>query len=211
MFKKFESRFQELTQKVALENPDPSHDYAHVLRVVKLAKALAESEGANLDVVVPAAYLHDIVFVSKTDSRRKMASQLSAQKALSILCDLGYPNELQNKIAHAIAAHSFSAGIVAETLEAKIVQDSDRLDGLGAIGIARCFGLSGLIKRPFYNLHDPFCTTRTPDDQTNSLDHFFVKLFKTAENLNTASARLEGQRRLKFMKEFVRQLENEIA
>lgn len=68
-------------------------------------------------------------------------------------------------VVHAIEAHSFSAGIKPETIEAKIVQDADRLDALGAIGIARCFTVGGQLERPVYNSDDPFCETRKPDDQ----------------------------------------------
>jgi uncharacterized protein len=211
IYSDFEAHFINLCAEVGEENPDPSHDIFHVLRVVESARVIATAENADLNIVIPAAYLHDIVFVGKKDPRRSIASQLSAKKAISILEELGYPSSCLNEISHAIEAHSFSSGIAARTLEAKVVQDADRLDGLGAIGVARCFGLSGLIRRPFYNFEDPFCDSRSPNDQTNSLDHFFIKLLKTAGALHTPTARAEGLKRLQFMKVFLAQLKKEIC
>lgn len=191
-------------------NPDPSHDILHVKRVVGLAKKLGIDEGAKLDVIVPAAYLHDCVYISKTDERRSKASQLSADKAVSLLESWGYPNSYHSEIHHAICAHSFSADISVKTLEAQIVQDADRLDAMGAIGIIRCFAFSGLVKRPFYSFDDPFCDQRVPDDQTNTLDHFFVKLLQLHAKLNTSSAKVEGFKRLATMKVFLNTLRSEL-
>ena len=115
---------------------DPAHDLAHFRRVVKTAKMLTAEEGATLEVVVPAAWLHDLVNVPKNDPKRSLASRLSATAATEFLRSSGYPPEHLERIHHAIEAHSFSAKIEAKTLEARIVQDADRLDGLGAVGIA---------------------------------------------------------------------------
>ena len=189
---------------------DPAHDYLHFSRVVSMAKRLCEAEEAVAEVVVPAAWLHDVVIVPKSDPRRSIASQLSADKAIEILTEIGYPEQYYEGIAHAIAAHSFSAGIKAETLEAKIVQDADRLDGLGAIGIARCFATAGIMKSVFYSEVDPFCESREPVDKVYTLDHFYKKLFKTAETLQTDAGKVEGQKRLHIMKEYLSNFSNEI-
>jgi uncharacterized protein len=193
------------------ENPDPSHDILHVRRVVKNAKLLAIKENADLQVVIPAAYLHDCVYISKSDHRRSQASQLSATKAYELLSTWNYPTKLIPAVQHAISSHSFSAGIMAETLEAKIVQDADRLDAMGAIGTFRCFAFSGLAKRPLYNEQDPFCLDgRAPDDTTNTLDHFFVKLLRLQDKLNTNTAKLEGHKRLQTMRVFLDNLQQEV-
>ena len=189
---------------------DPAHDLLHFKRVVKTAKDLCRIEGAKAEVVIPAAWLHDFVIVPKNDPRRKQASRLSAEAALQFLAEINYPEIYFEEIAHAIAAHSFSANIETKTLEAQIVQDADRLDGLGAIGLARCFITAGLLKRPLYSETDPFCAERKPDDQLFTIDHFYTKLFKTAESLKTRSGRAEGVKRATIMKKYLTDLKTEI-
>lgn len=182
---------------------DPSHDILHIRRVVRMASTLAAAEGAEMRVVLPAAWFHDCVNVAKDDPRRKEASRLSADQAVAWLRGQKYPEEYLDAIHHAIAAHSFSANIPAETVEAKVVQDADRLDGLGAIGIARCFTVGTLLQRPYYFDGDILARHRDPDDAAQTIDHFFVKLFKTAETLQTRTGRAEGARRVAFMKEYL--------
>jgi uncharacterized protein len=190
---------------------DPAHDILHIKRVVKKAKEFCIKEKACIEVVVPAAWLHDLVLVKKNDTRRKQASVLSAEAAIDFLKELGYPEKFFDHIYHAIVAHSFSGGIEPKTLEACIVQDADRIDALGAVGIARCFATAGLLKRSFYSEEDPFCKNRFSNDQLYTLDHFFIKLFKIVESLKTQSAHEEGQKRLKIMKQYLEDLSSEIS
>ncbi len=202
----------ELEKKVVTvaSSEHPAHDLLHFRRVVKMAKFIAQAENARMDVVVPAAWLHDLVIVPKNDPRRAQASRLSSAAARGFLNSIpGLSLDLE-AISHAIEAHSFSAKIEARTLEAKIVQDADRLDGLGAIGVARCFATAGLLRRPFYAAEDPFCESRMADDGEYTIDHFYVKLFKTAETLQTAAGRAEGLRRVESMKSFLGHLRLEI-
>ena len=201
-----------LADKIATiaSSEDPAHDFSHFKRVVATAKSLCTEENARMEVVMPAAWLHDFVIVPKNDPRRSQASRLSAEAAVKFLAQVGYPSEFFADIAHAIAAHSFSANIEAQTVEARIVQDADRLDGLGAIGIARCFATAGLLRRALYRDDDPFCEKRPPDDRVYTIDHFYAKLFKTAETLRTASGRAEGQRRVRVMKVYLEDLAKEI-
>lgn len=189
---------------------DPAHDFLHFKRVVSTAKYLCHLENGKIEVVLPATWLHDFVIVPKNDPRRSQASQISAEAAIDFLRQIQYPEKYYDEIAHAIAAHSFSANLETKTLEAKIVQDADRLDGLGAIGIARCFATAGLLKRAFYSERDPFCEKRSADDKTFTVDHFFVKLFKTAESLKTQKGREEGMRRVQVMKKFLADMKIEI-
>lgn len=190
---------------------DPAHDLLHFKRVVNSAKHICQLEKGCFEIVVPSAWLHDFVIIPKNSPLRSQASRLSAQKAIEYLQSIQYPSKYYEDIFHAIEAHSFSAGIKAKTLEAKIVQDADRLDGLGAIGIARCFATAGLLKRPFYSLNDPFCVAREPQDLYFTVDHFYQKLFKTAESLQTQAGREEGKRRAKRMKDFLESLKAEIS
>ncbi len=169
---------------------DPAHDLAHVERVVRMAKNLATIEDADLRVVVPAAWLHDLVMTSKTSRQRALASKRAATAARKFLLCEGYPASLIASIEHAITAHSFSARVDPKTLEAEVVQDADRLDALGAIGIARCFATGAGLRQSFYNVEDPFGKGRRLDDHKYSLDHFEVKLFRIAKTLRTPAHRL---------------------
>ncbi|AGH94495.1 HD domain-containing protein [Pseudobdellovibrio exovorus] len=201
-----------LEKKIAqvASSEDPAHDLLHFKRVVQTAKKLCALENAKPEVVIPAAWLHDLVIIPKNDPRRAQASRLSAEAAIKFLQELHYPTEYLGDIAHAIEAHSFSANIPTRTLEAQIVQDADRLDGLGAIGLARCFATAGLLKRPFYSEEDPFCVERPVDDRQFTVDHFYAKLFKTVETLKTAAGRSEGQRRAEIMRQYLDDLKSEI-
>ncbi len=111
---------------------------------------------------------------------------------------------------HAISAHSFSAKIQAQTLEAKVVQDADRLDAMGAVGIFRCFAYSGISKRPLYAERDPFCESRNPNDSENTLDHFFTKLLHLQAKLKTQSAIEFGKVKTLAMEQFLVSLSKEL-
>jgi uncharacterized protein len=190
---------------------DPAHDITHVERVVANARLIAETEGADLAVVIPAAWLHDCVSYPKNHPDRALSSRHAAALAIDWLRDEGTPAALLPAIGHAIEAHSFSAGIAADTLEARVVQDADRLEALGAIGIARCLMVGGALGRPLYSSDDPFCDTREPDDQRFTIDHFYRKLFHVGETLHTAAARREATARIEFMRAFLAQLDTETA
>ncbi len=190
---------------------DPSHDVLHIRRVVAAALKLAVEEKADLNIVLPAAYFHDFVNVPKNDPRRSQASRLSGDAAVEYLQDIGYPAQYLEAIRHAIAAHSFSAGITPETIEAKVVQDADRLDSLGAIGIARCFSTNAIMGKPYYKEGDILAEARDADDRHYAVDHFFVKLFKVADMLQTKSARIEGAKRAGVMRDYLQQLKAEAA
>jgi uncharacterized protein len=204
----WQQRFEHKAQELYPAS-DPSHDILHIRRVVRMALELGAAEKADPWVVMPAAYFHDFVNLAKDDPRRAQASRLSALAAVGYLNEQGYPAGLFNGIAHAIEAHSFSAGIVPTSIEAKVVQDADRLDALGAIGIARCFTVGAKLARPLYAAHDVLAEQRVPDDTANSVDHFFIKLFKLPAQLQTAAARAEGERRVQFMQSYLKQLKAE--
>lgn len=189
---------------------DASHGLDHVQRVVAVAKRIGRSENARPEVVVPAAWLHDCVAVEKNSPDRSRASRLAADMARGYLDEVGYPAEFVDDICHAIEAHSFSAAITPETLEAKVVQDADRLDALGAVGLARCFMVGERMGLPLYHESDPFCRDRLPDDRRYILDHFFVKLFTLPGTMQTAAGRKEGERRAEFLRGYLKQLEREL-
>ncbi|MBQ4814570.1 phosphohydrolase [Pseudoalteromonas luteoviolacea] len=204
--------FEQVFKEFMLGTPfaDTAHDLSHVQRVVKTAKQLAVEEGADLDIVVPAAWLHDCVAVAKNHPDRAKASKLAADKAERFLIEIGYPQEKLEGIHHAIVAHSFSANVPPTTLEAQIVQDADRMDALGAIGVSRCMKVGGAIARHLYHTGDPFCADREPDDKNYTLDHFFIKLMHIESQMHTKAAKKEAQRRTAFMQQFLDELAREI-
>ena len=190
---------------------DSAHDFLHVGRVVILAKALAETEQANLKIVLPAAWLHDCVTLPKNAPNRHEASVQAAEEAIRFLQSVDYPAEYFEAISHAIQAHSYSANITPQTLEACVVQDADRLDSLGAIGIARTILVGGALHTPLYNPEDAFCEHRQPSDREYVLDHFYQKLLHLADSLHTPSARLEAQRRHQALQFYLDELRRELA
>jgi uncharacterized protein len=189
---------------------DPAHDFNHVMRVYKNAQKLCKKEKVNQKLVLSAALLHDIVSFPKSDKRSKMSSQKSADEAKKILKKLDFTSDEIQIVSDAIRDHSFSRGKIPKTLEGKILQDADRLDALGAIGIARVFVVGGSEKRPLYNYEDPFCKTRIPDDKIWTLDHFYKKLLKLESLMNTKSAKIEAKKRTKVLNYFLSELKNEL-
>jgi len=190
---------------------DPAHDISHVRRVVQNTIRLTGAENGNAEVTMPAAWLHDCVSVAKDSPLRNQASKLAAIEALRFLESIDYPPDLSGQVCHAIEAHSFSANIETETLEARIVQDADRLDALGAIGITRCFLTGGSIGTPLYDPSDPFARNREADDRRYTVDHFYCKLLGLAETMKTESGRAEALRRTEYMLGFLDQLGEEIG
>ena len=194
-----------------LESADAAHDASHVQRVAVNAVKFSQIEGADLSIVIPAVWLHDCFTVSKKSELRAQASTLSAEKAEKLLADWGYPQDNIEAIKHAIAAHSYSANIKPETLEAKVVQDADRIDSIGAVGVARMMMTGGKMDTTLYNEDDPFCIERQPQDRQWTLDHFYSKLLKLNSGFHTQAAQIEAQRRHDYMLDFLKQLESEIS
>lgn len=205
------SRLEDLCSGFLTNNrKDVAHDKDHIRRVVKNAKIILEQEQADHETVIAAGWLHDCVVLPKDHPKRSNSSTLAAKKAVQFLSEIGFSESKTEQIAHAIKAHSYSANITPETVEAKIVQDADRLDALGAIGIARCFAVSGQLGRLFYQSDDPFCEHRQPDDSLWTVDHFYSKLFQLPDTMNTTFAKQEAEKRVEFMKQFLERLQSEI-
>jgi uncharacterized protein len=195
---------------ITIMDNDPAHDFEHVMRVYNNAQKIAKKEKANQKLVLTASLLHDIVSYPKSSKRSKFSSIDSAKKSKIILKNYDFSEEEIIIISNAIRDHSFSQNKIPETLEGKILQDADRLDALGAIGIARVFSTSGSLNRSFYNINDPFCNKRNPDDNLWAVDHFFNKLLKLESTMNTKSGKIEAKKRTKVLKEFLKQLKNEV-
>ena len=189
---------------------DSAHDFTHIMRVYENAKKICKKEKANSKLVLSAVLLHDIISYPKSDKRSKLSSLHSSIEARKILLKYDFLDDEIKIICDAILEHSFSVNRTPLTLEGKILQDADRLDALGAIGIARVFAVSGSEKRPFYNPQDPFCKKRNPDDNHWSVDHFFQKLLRLESLMNTKSGKIEAKNRTKILKRFLRNLQKEI-
>ncbi|TJW88251.1 MAG: HD domain-containing protein [Mesorhizobium sp.] len=185
---------------------DGSHDLAHIVRVWGNVQVIQAEEGGNLDVLIAACLLHDCVSVEKNSPLRSQASCLAATRAQSLLLDENWEPHQIEAVRHAIEAHSFSARIEPRSLEARILQDADRLDAIGAVGVARCFYVSGRLRQAFYDLSDPDAKGRPYDDSRYALDHFHTKLLSLASGFKTVTgvqlARIRHDKMLRFVDEF---------
>lgn len=192
---------------------DSAHDIAHLQRVWKTAQHIMMGADADSLVILTACYFHDIVNLPKDSPQRKQASTLAAEETVRILQTsfADFPVEHYEAVAHAVRAHSFSAAITPETLEAKIVQDSDRLESLGAIGLARVFYVSGALGRPLFNSEDPLADHRALDDSHYALDHFQNKLLKLPDTMQTAAGRVLARHNAHFLVQFMAKLCAELS
>ena len=178
---------KEVSKEVGSKDP---HGLDHAKRVLKLCMLIAEEEGGDMDIIVPAAMLHDIGRSDKGDHAKN-----SAKKASKILERLGYPRDKIDHIAKVIEEHSFSANRVPSSKEARSLSDADKLDALGAIGIARVFMTSAILNRGI----------------KEALAHFHEKILKLPDRMYTSVGREIAKKRVKIVTEFVRKLEKELA
>ncbi|MBC8996236.1 HD domain-containing protein [Pseudomonas sp. N40(2020)] len=196
----------------ALEpSDDGAHDLAHLQRVWHNVRTLQAEEGGDLEVLLAAVLLHDCVAIEKNSPLRSQASRLAAEKAWAVLTDLKWPEDKINTVAHAIEAHSFSANITPITLEAKIVQDADRLDSLGMLGVARTFYVAGRMGSALYDPQDPEARHRDYNDTRFCLDHFQTKLLHLADGFQTTAGQRLAQIRHQRLKGFMEQFKEEIG
>jgi uncharacterized protein len=208
-FKKWDSLFEAFISQGEVD--DPAHDVEHIKRVVRNVLEIHKHEGGKLEVIIPSAWLHDCVVVPKDSPKRSLASKLAAEAAVTFLRKNHYPEEFLDAIEHAITAHSFSAGLPTRSLEACIVQDADRLDAIGAVGLSRCLMLGGKLERVFYDSADPFCEERSPRDDVFTLDHFYAKLLGLAETMKTKTGKVLALERTQFIQAYLDQLKKEIS
>lgn len=196
----------------ALEpSEDGAHDLSHLQRVWHTARTLQADEGGDLEVLLAAVLLHDCVAVEKNSPLRSQASRLAAEKASKVLANLNWPEAKIHAVTHAIEAHSFSANITPLTLEARLMQDADRLDSLGMLGIARTFYTAGRMGSALYDPHDPEARERDYDDKRFCLDHFQTKLLHLADGFQTAAGQRLAQLRHQRLKGFMEQFKEEIG
>lgn len=191
---------------------DAAHDVSHFRRVWMTAQKIMANHRVNPLVILTACYFHDIVSLPKNHPERSRSSLLAARKTREILQrDFpDFPALEYGAVEHAIAAHSYSAGIPPQTIEAKIVQDADRLEALGAIGLARVFAVSGALGVALFDALDPFADRRALNDQAFALDHFQTKLLRLPETMQTAEGRELAQHNADFLVQFMAKLSAEL-
>jgi len=192
------------------ERTEPAHDFFHVERVVKNALTVAREEGASEVIAGTAALLHELFNLPKSHPDSARAGDICAEHARELLVREGAPSELVPPICAAIRDHAFSKGVVPDALESRVLQDADRLDALGAIGMARMWATCADMKRPFYSPEDPFCSSRAPDDKSWGLDHVYKKLLVVPERLHLPTSRRLAEERVRFIHAFLDQLGREI-
>ncbi len=192
------------------EGADAAHDFSHVLRVVASARTIARAEGADEARATTAALLHELFNHPKGHPESHLSGEVCAEHARALLTREGVALAFIDVVADAIRTHPFSRGLVPSTLEGMVLQDADRLDAIGAIGIARCFATCAAMKRPFYAPSDPLCRARTPDDKLWGVDHFFTKLLRLPSQLHTQTARTMAEARADTMRAFLAAFGREI-
>ncbi len=223
---KMNRKISEIIEIVKKELSSSAHDLEHTFRVLKLAKKIAEKEGkVNMEVIELAALLHDIARVKEDSDKTGNTDHavLGAEMARKILSDLGYPNETVDAVCHAIRTHRFRGENVPETIEAKILFDADKLDAIGAVGIARAYMIAGERGEPLYrevsdlnvykkeNLVGGKLNGRIKDISKHSVNmEYETKFKKIPDRLFTETARKIAKDRLEFMAQYFGRLKKEI-
>jgi uncharacterized protein len=199
------------------EEADPAHDFHHVLRVLRLAERIGPVEGADMEILRTAAFLHDI---GRPDEIRDgiCHAQVGAEKARQILAD--WPPDRVEAVAHAIATHRFRNDAVPQTLEARVLYDADKLDCIGAIGVARAYAIGGLMGQLLWaEVDHDYVQARRRDrllargdlsSNHTPVHEFAFKLSQIKESLSTATAREIAEERHRFMVTFFDRLGTEV-
>ena len=190
--------------------PDPTHDTAHALRVAHWTLRLGGTE-ADAREAIAAALLHDAVNPPKDSPERSLASARSAEAARERLAALGFTADSVERICVAIRDHSFSRGAVPATPLGRALQDADRLEALGAIGLLRCISTGVRMGGAWFHTDDPWAEARPLDDASYSVDHFFTKLLTLPATMRTEAGRAEADRRVAFLREFLAHLGVELG
>ena len=194
------------------ESADTVHDFDHVLRVFVLAERIGRAEGADLATVRAAALLHDVERAQAEADGLDHAAH-AADRAREILS--GQPEEKVAAVAHAIAAHRFRAGPTPETLEAQVLFDADKLDAIGAVGVARAFAYGGAHNQRLWASVEEVDAARwleegdDPDAHT-PVHEFVVKLSRLKDRLYTQTGRAIAEERHAYMVAFFERLDAEV-
>ena len=202
-----ESLLEEVRARVG---DDPGHDLGHLLRVALWAVRLG-GDDVDPTEAATAGLLHDIVNVRKDSPERAKASELCAAEAREMLNRHGFVPDAIERICAAIRDHSYTRGAVPATPLGRALQDADRLEALGAIGVLRAVSCGTRMGSTYFDPDDPWAEDRTLEDRRWMIDHFFVKLLKLAGTMTTEAGRREADWRTEFLRVFLRQLGEELG
>lgn len=185
------------------------HDFWHTLRVYNIAKTIAENEKCDIEIVCLAALLHDFDDVKITNST------IELENATKWLNENNYPQKRINWIKEIINTVSFKGtdSKVPKTIEGKIVQDADRLDAIGAIGIARAFAYGGAKGREMWDPNEHYVDNmdekKYRNNKGNTINHFYEKLLKLKDMINTDTAKKIAIHRNYYMEDFLKEFYEE--
>jgi uncharacterized protein len=188
------------------DSADAAHDFDHVLRVLALAERIAAAEGADVEIVRAAALLHDVAR-AETAGDGRCHAQVGAERARSILRD--HPSERVAAVAHAIAAHRFRRGPVPATLEARVLFDADKLDAIGAVGVARAYAVAGQRNARLWADAPLDYTAGDPRDHT-AAHEFVFKLSRLKDAMYTTTGKAIAGERHAYMVAFFERLGQEV-
>ena len=189
----------------------PSHGFDHVERVVSLCRWLSEELSLSLReraLLEAAAWLHDVAMAIY--GTKEGHAERSAEIAAGVLKDI-LPSKDLETVVSAIREHSWGQGSPPSSRVSAMLQDADRLDALGAIGLYRVLVYGAFRGRTLYHPEDPFAERREADDSRYTIDHFFLKLLKLKEYMNTEPAKREAERRTELLKAFLDELRRELS
>lgn len=198
--------FEELKKKIQpYFEKSGSHSFDHTQRVYNLCLHIAKKEKVDLNVLKVSALLHDIARKKQSESKEKIChAEEGAKIARKILEKMNFPDDKIEKVVYAVSVHRYSKRINPDTTEAKILQDADRLDALGAITIARIFDYGARKNRPMHNPKLILKEYKHNSESESAINHFYEKILKIKpENFHTKTAREIAKDRYVFVKDFV--------
>ena len=194
---------------------DAAHDFEHVLRVLKLAERIGQAEGADMEILRAAVLLHDVARVAE-DQGGPCHAEAGAQRARQILS--GHPQHKVDAVAKAIASHRFRTAVMPEALEARVLYDADKLDAIGAIGVARAYAIAGRcgqrlwapVAQSYAKRGMEHARGDVADPDHTPVHEFVFKLSRLKDALHTATAREIAAQRHEYMASFFERLANEV-